>query len=55
MAANTGEGLLCILFTDVVGWTELGERVGDDVADPIAPRPTSPRFVPRCAITVAAR
>jgi class 3 adenylate cyclase/DNA-binding CsgD family transcriptional regulator len=24
--------LLCILFTDLVGWTELGERVGDDAA-----------------------
>jgi class 3 adenylate cyclase/DNA-binding CsgD family transcriptional regulator len=27
-----GDELLCILFTDLVGWTELGDRVGDDVA-----------------------
>ena len=33
MAVDTDEGLLCIMFTDLVGWTELGERVGDDAAD----------------------
>jgi class 3 adenylate cyclase len=33
MSVEVGEGLLCIMFTDLVGWTELGERVGDDAAD----------------------
>lgn len=33
MAVDAGEGLLCIMFTDLVGWTELGERIGDDAAD----------------------
>ncbi len=27
------DGLLCIMFTDLVGWTELGDRLGDDAAD----------------------
>lgn len=30
--SNDG-GLVCIMFTDLVGWTDLGERVGDDPAD----------------------
>lgn len=32
MSVEAGEGLLCIMFTDLVGWTELGERVGDEAA-----------------------
>lgn len=34
MALEPGDsGLRCILFTDIVGWTALGERIGDDAAD----------------------
>jgi class 3 adenylate cyclase len=35
VGAEASDGLLCILFTDVVGWTELGDRLGDDAADAI--------------------
>ena len=33
MSPDSGDQLLCIMFTDLVGWTELGERIGDDAAD----------------------
>ena len=32
MDAHGQDELLCILFTDLVGWTELGDRVGDERA-----------------------
>jgi class 3 adenylate cyclase/DNA-binding CsgD family transcriptional regulator len=35
VAIDFGDELLCIVFTDIVGWTALGERVGDEAADQV--------------------
>ena len=33
MGVDAGDELMCIVFTDLVGWTALGDRIGDDAAD----------------------
>lgn len=33
MHVEAAGGMVCILFTDLVGWTELGDRIGDEAAD----------------------
>ncbi|MFL6206025.1 MAG: helix-turn-helix transcriptional regulator [Acidimicrobiales bacterium] len=35
MATDGTDELLCILVTDLVGWTALGDQRGDDVANPL--------------------